>query len=254
MELVLGFLIAALIAMTGVGAGTITAPLLILFLHVPVSEAVGTALVYSAAVKLVVVPVQIWRRQVVWRALGIMLLSGVPGVVLGALFFQRIVRTQGNTLWLYLALGAMIVLSSAWHIYRHFRPARERARRADHPGWLALAMFPVGAEVGFSSSGAGALGTLALLGLTALDVPRVVGTDLSFGLCLSLIGGGIHLSQGGVDPTLLAHLVFGGVAGALVGTGLAPRIPARAMRLALSLWLFALGVQLCWQAFVRTGT
>ena len=83
MELILGFLIAALIAMTGVGAGTITAPLLILFLHVPVPEAVGTALVYSAAVKLVVVPVQIWRRQVDWRALGVMLLSGVPGVVIG---------------------------------------------------------------------------------------------------------------------------------------------------------------------------
>ena len=78
MELLLGFLIAALIAMTGVGAGTITAPLLILFLHVPVAEAVGTALVYSAAVKLVVVPVQIWRRQVVWRTLGIILARRNP--------------------------------------------------------------------------------------------------------------------------------------------------------------------------------
>ena len=36
MELIIGFLIAAHIAMTGVGAGTITAPMLILFLHVPV--------------------------------------------------------------------------------------------------------------------------------------------------------------------------------------------------------------------------
>jgi uncharacterized protein len=253
MELILGFLIAALIAMTGVGAGTITAPLLILFLHAPVPEAVGTALVYSAAVKLVVVPIQIWRRQVVWRTLGIMLLAGVPGVVLGVFFFERLVRTQGNTLWLYLALGSMIVLSSAWHIYRHFRPGIERTKKSNRPGWLALAMFPVGAEVGFSSSGAGALGTLALLGLTALDVPSVVGTDLSFGLCLSLIGGGLHLTHGGVDPILLSHLIVGGVAGALVGTGLAPRIPARTMRLALSVWLLALGVQLCWQAFAKTG-
>jgi hypothetical protein len=252
MEVVLGFLIAALIALTGVGAGTVTAPMLILFLHVPVPEAVGTALVYSAAVKLVVVPVQIWRRQVDWRALGVMLLSGVPGVVIGVFFFQKIVRNQGNTLWLYLALGAMIVLSSAWHIYRHFRPAAQRGERSSHPGWLAAVMLPVGAEVGFSSSGAGALGTLALLGLTGLDVPRVVGTDLCFGLCLSLIGGGLHLSQGGVDAILLSHLIVGGVAGALVGTGLAPRIPARAMRLALSLWLFALGMQLCWQALVKT--
>lgn len=248
MELILGFLIAALIAMTGVGAGTVTAPLLILFLHVPVPEAVGTALVYSAAVKLVVVPVQIWRRQVVWRTLGVMLLAGVPGVVLGAVFFERLVRIQGQTLWLYLALGAMIVVSSAWHIYRHFRPALARGNGADHPWLLAASMFPVGAEVGFSSSGAGALGTLALLGLTSLDVPHIVGTDLSFGLCLSLIGGGMHLSQGGVDPALLTNLIAGGVVGALAGTGLAPRIPARAMRLALSLWLFGMGVQLCWHA------
>jgi uncharacterized membrane protein YfcA len=249
MELLLGFLIAALIAMTGVGAGTITAPMLILFLHVPVPEAVGTALVYSAAVKLVVVPIQIWRRQVVWRTLGIMLLAGVPGVILGAIFFKRAVRMQGHTLWLYLALGAIILLSSGWHIYRHFRPADISRQRTSHPLWLALTMFPVGAEVGFSSSGAGALGTVALLGLTALDVPRIVGTDLSFGLCLSLIGGGMHLSQGGVNPVLLTNLIIGGVAGALIGTGLATRIPSRPMRLALSLWLFALGVQLCWHAF-----
>ena len=253
MELVLGFFIAALIAMTGVGAGTVTAPLLILFLHVPVPEAIGTALVYSAAVKLVVVPIQIWRRQVVWRTLGVMLLAGVPGVILGAIFFQSMVRIQGQTLWLYLALGIMIAVSSAWHIYRHFRPTAARSGKKSRPWLLAATMFPVGAEVGFSSSGAGALGTLSLLGLTALDVPRIVGTDLSFGLCLSLIGGGMHLSQGGVDPTLLTNLIAGGIFGALLGTGLAPRIPARAMRLALSLWLFALGVQLCWQAFAKTG-
>jgi hypothetical protein len=183
-----------------------------------------------------------------------MLLAGVPGVVLGALFFQRMVRIQGHTLWLYLALGAIIVLSSGWHIYRHFRPADTSRKRVSHPWWLALIMFPVGAEVGFSSSGAGALGTVALLGLTALDVPRIVGTDLSFGLCLSLIGGGMHLSQGGVNSVLLTNLIVGGVAGALVGTGLSTRIPARPMRLALSLWLFALGVQLCWQAFAKTGS
>lgn len=253
MEILLGFLIAALIAMTGVGAGTVTAPLLILFLHVPVPAAVGTALAYSAAVKLVVVPVQIWRRLVVWRTLGIMLLTGLPGVVLGTVLFRRLVRVQNHTIWLYLALGTMIALSSAWHIYRHFRPASARTGRAYRPGWLAMAMFPVGAEVGFSSSGAGALGTLSLLGLTALDAPRIVGTDLAFGLCLSVIGGGLHLSYGGLDPALLGKLIAGGVLGALAGTGLAPRIPARAMRLALSLWLLAMGMQLCWQALAQAG-
>ena len=105
MELLIGFAIATLIAITGVGAGTLIAPLLILFLHVPVAEAVGTALAYSAAVKLVVVPVQIWRRQVEWRTLALILATGIPGVVLGSLFFQRVAHNTANNLWLYLALG-----------------------------------------------------------------------------------------------------------------------------------------------------
>ncbi|HUX44348.1 MAG TPA: sulfite exporter TauE/SafE family protein [Terracidiphilus sp.] len=251
MELVLGFAIAALIAITGVGAGTIIAPMLILFLHVPVPAAIGTALAYSAAVKLVVVPVQVWRRNVVWHTLGVMLLAGVPGVIFGAEVFQRVARGPGNNFWLYLALGAMIAISSAWHIYRHFRPGVQGGARRSRPALLAAAMLPVGAEVGFSSSGAGALGTLALLGLSPLEPAQVVGTDLAFGLCLALIGGSLHISHGGLDLALLLQLVAGGVLGALAGSGLAPRIPARVMRLALSLWLFAMGMQLCWHALAR---
>ena len=248
MELFLGFAIAVLIAITGVGAGSLIAPLLILFLHVPVAEAVGTALAYSAAVKLVVVPVQVWRGQVAWRTLGIILATGIPGVALGSLLFQRVAHNQANNLWLYLALGVMIAVSSAWHIYRHFRPADPLTQRTNSPGWLALTMLPIGAEVGFSSSGAGALGTLALLGFTPLDTRRIVGTDLAFGLCLSLVGGTLHLRSAGLDLALLVNLIVGGVLGGLAGTGLAARIPARTMRLALSLWLFIMGIQLCWHA------
>jgi uncharacterized protein len=236
MELLLGFAIATLIAITGVGAGTLIAPLLILFLHVPVAEAVGTALAYSAAVKLVVVPVQIWRKQVEWRTLGLILATGIPGVAIGSLVFQRV------------AHNSAIAVSSAWHIFRHFRPAAEPAQRTNSPKWLAFVMLPIGAEVGFSSSGAGALGTLALLGLTPLDARRIVGTDLAFGLCLSLVGGTLHLSNAGLNSSLLINLIAGGVFGALLGTGLASRIPVRTMRLALSLWLFVMGLQLCWRA------
>ncbi|MDE3202139.1 MAG: sulfite exporter TauE/SafE family protein [Acidobacteriota bacterium] len=252
MELLLGFFIAALIAMTGVGAGTVTAPLLIVFLGVPIPEAVGTALAYSAVVKLIVVPVQIWRKNVEWRTLGVMLATGVPGVILGAILFRRVVADEQNAVWLYLALGSMIALSSGWHIYRHFRPnPKLNAGRAYKPGLLAAIMLPVGAEVGFSSSGAGALGTLSLMGLTPLETRRIVGTDLAFGLVLSLLGGGMHLSYGGLDSGLLTQLIIGGVFGALVGTGLASRVPPRAMKLALSVWLLVLGVQLFWHAFAH---
>ena len=53
-------------------------------------------------------------------------------------------------------------------------------------------MFPVGAEVGFSSAGAGALGSAALLSLTPLAPAQIVGTDIAFGFLVSLIGSGAH--------------------------------------------------------------
>lgn len=248
MELILGFAIAVVIAITGVGAGSLIAPLLILFLRVPVAEAVGTALVYSAAVKFIVVPVQIWKRRIDWKTLGLILATGLPGVAIGSFIFQRMAHNEANNFWLYMALGLMIVVSSGWHVYRHFKPAGEMARRSNSPGWLAAVMLPIGAEVGFSSSGAGALGTLALLGLTPLDARRVVGTDLAFGLCLSIVGGTLHLHSAGLNSSLVINLIVGGVLGGIVGTGLASKIPVRAMRLALSLWLLAMGVELCWRA------
>lgn len=248
MDLLLGFLVAMLIAVTGVGAGSRTAPLLILFLHVPISVAVGTALVCSAVVKLLVLPVRISRRQIDWTALGGMLLTGIPGVVVGSILFHSAVDRRGNHTWLYGLLGGMIAVSSAWHIFRHFRPPAIQQERRSRPAWLALVMLPVGAEVGYSSSGAGAPGTIALQSLTSLDPAAIVGTDLAFGFCLSLIGGGLHWATGGLDPGILIQLGAGGLLGVIAGSSLEPRIPARTLRLALSLCLLAIGIQLCWHA------
>src|SRR5260370_35058772 len=84
MEIVLGFLIAVAIGITGVGAGIITAPVLILFFHLPPAHAVGTALAFAVAVKVLGVPMQVFRRQGNFRILGYMLLGGLPGVLAGS--------------------------------------------------------------------------------------------------------------------------------------------------------------------------
>jgi uncharacterized membrane protein YfcA len=250
MELTLGFIIAFVIAITGVGAGTITAPLLILFLHVPVVVSVGTALAYSVAVKAIVVPLQIWRRQVNYRVLGMMLIGGLPGVVVGSLLFRHF-AALGDHAILYAVLGAIIVTSSAWHLYRYFRPFAPGSNKPARVRTIAALMFPIGAEVGFSSSGAGALGTIVLLGLSPLTAAQVVGTDLAFGFCVALAGSGMHLASGNLDAALLTRLIIGGVAGGLAGSLVAPRLPNRQLRFALSVCLLALGLQFCYQAFVK---
>jgi uncharacterized membrane protein YfcA len=250
MDYIIGFLIAVVIALTGVGAGVITAPLLILFLHVPLEIAVSTALAYSAIVKLIVVPAQVVRKQVNYRVLGFMLLGGLPGVIFGSIMFKH-VASSGPRAALYFALGAIIMFTSGWHIYRHFRPAGIARPNKDRAKLIGLIMLPIGAEVGFSSSGAGALGTVALLSMTNLSAPLVVGTDLAFGLVIALVGSGVHMIGGHYATAILIKMAIGGVIGGVLASGFAPKIPNRTLRLVLSLWLTVIGIQFCYNAIFK---
>jgi uncharacterized protein len=176
--------------------------------------------------------------------LGYLLLGGLPGVLTGSFLLAKL-NTQGSQGILYGALGLTVVIMAAANLYRLWlHPARKDVR--DFSRWLPLIALPIGAEVGFSSAGAGAIGSLALLWLTPLTAARVVGTDLFFGLCLSLVGSGFQLSAGNYDLAILTKLVIGGVFGAFAGTYVAAITPQRAFRIALSIWLITLGVQLCW--------
>ncbi len=241
----LGFIIATAIGLTGVGGGTITTPLLILVLRMKGAVAVGTALTFAAIIKFLVAPMYIVRKQVDYKMLGWMLLGGLPGVVIGGRLLVTVSKRVDSHV-LYLILGITIVIAAALNIWRLLR-FQGLSGTGNKPRWLSLLMFPVGAEVGFSSAGSGALGTLALLGLTKLDAAQVVGTDICFGLALSIVGSGIQIFAGNYNGAVLEGLLIGGVIGALFGGFLALRIPSRPLKWGLAVWLAVLGVQL----FVR---
>lgn len=242
MEVLLGFVIALAIALTGVGAGCLTTPLLILLAGTAPATAVGTALTFGAIVKLLSTPVYAVRRQINLRVLRLLLAGGIPGVLLGAILLDGLKRLSYDAL-IYRALGVLIAGTALFRLYRVFRPKSASVPR-ERPNLLWLSSFPIGAEVGFSSAGAGALGSLLLLSFTELTPAEVVGTDLCFGLGLSAVGGAIQLGAGNFDAALLLKLIAGGLAGALVGSLLAGRIAQRHLRIALLLMLFALGCQL----------
>lgn len=248
MSYLIGFMIGTFIALTGVGAGTITVPILVLFLGVPSPIAVGIGLTFSAAVKLILVPAQIVRRNIAWRTLMFMLLGGLPGVLIGSLFLKYLV-TAGSQNLLNALLGLVLVATAGWQILFSFRPIKENPNQRDRSPILSWLMFPVGAEVGFSSAGAGALGSAALLSLTTLEPAQVVGTDIAFGFIVSLIGSGAHLFSGASNPHLLLELIVGGVAGAIGGTMLSTHIPRRPLRFALWIWLLILGGQFLFNSF-----
>ncbi|HZL53751.1 MAG TPA: sulfite exporter TauE/SafE family protein [Terracidiphilus sp.] len=248
MQYVIGFIIALFIALTGVGAGTITVPILVLFLKVPAPVAVGIGLMFSAAIKLILVPSQILRRNVAWRTLGFMLLGGAPGVLLGSLFLRHLIGAGSQNL-LNAILGAILVSTASWQLAFSLRPTKENRGTRDRSPLLSWLMFPVGAEVGFSSAGAGALGSAALLSLTPLAPAQIVGTDIVFGFLLSLIGSGAHWFSHATNPQLLMELIAGGIFGAITGTMLSTRIPRRPLRFALWIWLLILGGQFIFNSY-----
>jgi hypothetical protein len=223
-------------------------PVLILFLGVAAPDAVGIGLMFATAVKMILVPAQIIRRNVVWRTLGFMLLGGVPGVIVGSLFLKHLVHAGSQNL-LNAILGLILVTTASWQIFFSFRPMKKNPNARDRSPLLSWLMLPVGAEVGFSSAGAGALGSAALLSLTPLEPAQVVGTDIAFGFVVSLIGSGAHWFSHASNPDLLIHLIEGGIAGAILGTILSTRIPRRQLRFALWVWLLLLGGQLLFNSY-----
>jgi uncharacterized membrane protein YfcA len=144
MQYVIGFFIALFIALTGVGAGTVTVPVLVLFLGVPAPVAVGIGLMFATAVKLILVPAQIARKNVAWRTLGYMLLGGVPGVLVGSFFLKHLIDA-GSANLLNAILGGILVTTAIWQIIFSFRHIEDNRDARDRSPLLSWLMFPVGA-------------------------------------------------------------------------------------------------------------
>ena len=247
MTFLIGFLVAVAVGLTGVGAGSITAPVLILLFGVSPADAVGTSLVYAAVIKLAVAPLYFWRKQVDLRILGLMCAGGVPGVLGGVYLIDALDGKRYQNLILML-VGGTVVVMALFSLYRTLSKPTPTVGRKRH-GWLPWIAAAIGTEVGFSSAGTGALGSLVLLNLTSLAPAQVVGTSILYGLVLSLIGGGFHLSAGHYNGTILWQLMAGGLAGVFMGANLSHVLPARPLRIALSVCLSGLGMQLFLKAF-----
>ena len=245
MIFLVGFLIAFGVGLTGVGAGAVTAPVLILFFGIAPAESVGTALVFAAVIKLAVAPIYLLRRQVHLKILLRLCVGGIPGVLAGVLIVSELDAKRYENILLVL-VGATV---AAMALYSLWRSVRKNAPPigTDRSAWLPWIAAGIGVEVGFSSAGAGALGSLALLNLTTLTPAQVVGTDMLFGLVVALIGGGFHVSAGHYDSGVLGRLLIGGLAGVIAGANLSAILPARPLRIALSICLACLDIQLCWR-------
>lgn len=244
-----GFCVGALVGLTGMGGGALMTPFLIMAFGMRPVVAVGTDLVYSAVTKLVGAVLHARQGTVDFQLARRLALVSVPAG-LAAVASIRVLGQQGVDAdqAVRRALGAVLVLVAAVMLSRMLgllpTVASERWRiRLQGPG-TTLVGAGVGALVGFTSVGSGALLVPFLVTVFPMSPARVVGTDVLHAAVLVTATGVAHASGGSVDWPLAAGLLAGSIPGVAVGTWMAPRMPVRMLRLGLASLLLVTGLTL----------
>src|SRR5215469_16087358 len=239
-HLLIGFFIALAVGLTGIGGGSFTVPALLLLVGLPAGEAVGTAFVFAGVLRLIAAPFYVLGRHVHSRYFRLLLAGAVPGLVIGMLALRGVAKSE-NSAVVTVILGVLLTISSSVSFFPRIQNPRFTVKNSRWLPWLA---FPIGVESGFSSAGAGALGTVLLLNYSEMTPTQVVGTDVLFGLVLAIIGGIFHWTVGSISLAVLFPLVLGGLPGVLLGCLLSRYIPAQRLRAVIAVVAICAGLQL----------
>ncbi len=233
-----GLGVGVLVGLTGIGGGSLMTPLLLLAGGVSPAVAIGTDLAYGAVTK----TVGGWRHLrsgtvdlgiSKWLAVG-----SVPGSLAGVAAVDLI---SAEALLFFVA-AALLVAAVGILARAVLRAPRERetvemdTRR--RLGAIGMGLV-LGALVGLTSVGSGALIGLVLILVFRLTPHRVVGTDVFHAAILLWTAGIAHGFAGNVDYLLAATILIGSIPGVWIGTALLPRVPAAGLRPALGCVLLA---------------
>jgi uncharacterized membrane protein YfcA len=237
-----GLAVGFLIGISGVGSGSLMAPLLLL-LGIQPATVVGSDLGFGLLTKSAGVGLHIRQRLVRWRWVWLMGVGSFPGALVGSYLVARISHS-GSTIRSWIAV-LLVVTSLAVML---LELARQRGAAWIAPlqkprTWLvALLGFLIGVAVGATSVGSGSLIDLALILFSPLSGAEIVGTGIAHAILLSTVASLAHWSFGTIDSALVRNLLVGSIPGVLLGGRLAYRCSSRALRLGIAALVLLLGL------------
>src|SRR3984893_13949611 len=246
-----GFGVGFLVGMTGVGGGSLMAPLLILLFGIHPATAVGTDLLYAAATKTGGSLVHGLARSIHWPMVARLACGSLPASILTlTVLWQLNLNGEVARSLINLVLCGALFLTAMALIFRNAIMNRYR-RQFDRlsPASISLLTVLVGAILGvivsISSVGAGAVGVTALLLLyPRLPMARIIGSDIAHAVPLTLVAGIGHWIAGAVDWHLMGSLLVGSLPGIVIGSYSAIRVPETALRLVLATTLIVVSTKL----------
>jgi uncharacterized protein len=236
-----GFVVGALVGMTGVGGGSLMTPVLILLFGIHPATAVGTDLLYASATKTVGTAVHGLSRTVEWRVVGRLATGSIPMTGL-TLYFLSFFGSESafaaalitGVLSVSLFATALVLIFRKRIIQYYAKQLAAISARQIRNLTIAMGML-VGILVSISSVGAGAIGVTALILLyPKLPMARIVGSDIAHAVPLTLLAGLGHWLLGLTNLDLLSSLLVGSIPGIILGSYAAPRMPDAALRYILA--------------------
>jgi len=247
-----GFVVGAIVCLTGMGGGSLMTPLLILMFGVHPLTAVGTDLLYAALTKTAGTTIHSRNGNVDWRVAGVLAAGSLPATALTIWALSQLPQQSPTTATIIsMSTGAaLIVAAMAMFFRRHIRDyALARAdnpRRSRYSGPITVVFGAMlGVLVSLCSVGAGALGVAVLFFLyPRLPPVRIVGSDLAHAVPLTLAAGLGHWLIGSVDWHIVGALLLGSLPGISIGSYLAARVSDRLLLPVLASLLLMIGVRL----------
>jgi len=246
--IVSGLIVGFLVGLTGVGGGSLMAPLLVFLFGYAPGAAVGTDLFFASGTKVAGTLVHGQHHSVNWKVVRLLVLGSFPAsaLTLLACWLTNSKGTEHSAIMF--LLGTLIVLSGMQTLGMvRLRPRlSEKRDYGERFPWVTVGCGAVlGCLVTLTSIGAGALGMvmLRLLYPKTLNARSMVGSDLAHAIPLTLLAGIGYFALGKVEFAPLGLLLIGSIPGVIVGSSLTYRLNEKLMCLLLGLLLFVVGIK-----------
>jgi uncharacterized membrane protein YfcA len=241
-----GFLIGAIVGLTGMGGGSLMTPILVILFGFKPTYAVGTDIVHGAIFKSFGAVRHrrlgtVHARLTVWMFLG----SG-PLSLLGV-YVSHHIHAESQMSY---AVGGALVAGGLGFLAKSF--VKRGIKASDAPFLLttrdkaiAVAIGAVfGFVVGLTSVGSGTFFGLVMVLVYPLTMPKIVGTDIFHAAALLWVAGVGHMVAGNVDYHATAWLLTGSIPGVLLSSRFTVKLPDIILRVALGTILLLSGLKL----------
>lgn len=235
--LVLALAIGLSLGMLGGGGSILTVPMLTYVAGLDPREAIATSLFVVGVTSAISALTHARRGFVQWRTGLVFGATSMAAAFLGAMIGEHISPTV-----LMVAFAVMTVATSVVMI-RGRRPCDGPDCRAESSRLTLVAIgLGVGMVTGLIGARGGFLVVPALALLAGLSMPVAVGTFLMVIAMNSFVGLVGHLSSVHLQWTLVAAVTTTAVLGSLIGSNVAARVPAQALRKGFGWFVLTVGI------------